>query len=272
MNIGRAVILLAVIGLLASCGTSDDAGESSHDTGDSVALDSSEDGIGSAALQAYLDGRGIAADDARAIASIPGSGADFRVEDICELAYHYDGGAALFVVEEIVSVDEEFEARIQPFVYVVLRRVEDWSGTAPDELIVRQQGGVHPDGSVSSVDVAFDAHERVVLHWSALREDYNEGFPYVGPQGVFRHVGEGDLYRGPMMRGPGGVPSDELRALVSAAYAAMPDRFHTFPYGDDETVPRDRCPAGTERTEWDLGDTLDTSSPDHGADRGPDAG
>jgi hypothetical protein len=136
------------------------------------------------------------------------------------------------------------DAAVEAVTYIELTRVEDWSGTAPVTLTLREGGGPLDEERWLSSAVSMRVGEVIGVLFGDAQPGANAGFSGTGPRLVWNDRGDGryaNEYQGP----DASFTTDELGYLVRLAYDAFPDVDHPYPLLCAYRIPWELCPEET---------------------------
>ena len=240
----RLIALVALLAVVAiGCGAADDADEVE-----------TAPVFGDVARDRLLEG-GVSVDDIHEIDETSSGSAMHAPMSLCEVAWIANGGAGLFSVAAMGSIEEHNEHRgaSTPFTYVELHRLEDWSGTAPEVLVVRFEGGyIASTGTGMSSSSSAEFRDGVVygVMWQRDDDGFNRGFAHTYGPLVFTI--DDDIVRPALQSMPQGLTVAQFSDIVRETYAALPPREHEAG-GDFDGLPYELCPPQSRRVEAEQG-------------------
>jgi hypothetical protein len=171
--------------------------------------------------------------------SIRGASFHGRPGSLCHTLRRGSAGAGLYEVISIESVIEEDKElqEFHPRTYVKLQRLEAWTADAPEQAVLRLQGGGYPNGVSGGWLVSFAVGETYGVALAPPTES-NLNFYSVSRTGVFAQRSDGRYSNG-MIFSKAGASAEELaRAIRKRAGLTLAECKKDDIRSDWDTVPQ----------------------------------
>lgn len=164
---------------------------------------------------------------------------DARPSTLCENAWYADGGAGRYLVADITSVEEYPVGQPEladAYTYVTFSRLDDYSGDAPEQFILRMQGGPLSNGNFRGALYHFEQGEELVLLMKAPESDSNAGFGSTATPWIWRAESESTWTNSVV-----NLTEDELVEGLRAAYSSLPEVDQPFYHDCPVQIPWEQC-------------------------------